>query len=95
MLQCLVNNEPRLLDSGVETWGEVLSALQPDHARRRHVVTAVRFDGVDQPSFAAAEFASTPLGNPNGAYFLGRVAAALDSVAQGVIFEAMHDRCAA
>jgi hypothetical protein len=94
MLQCLVNNEPRLLDSGVKR-GEVLSGLQPDLARRHHAVTAVRLDGVDQASFAAAEFARAPLGNPNGANFRGRVAVALDSVAQGVIVEAMHDRCAA
>jgi hypothetical protein len=204
MFECLVNDEPRSLVSGLKTWGEVVSALQPDLARRHHTMTAVRFDGVDQPSFGSPEFESTPLGNlaqieietrdrrrvlrstlgtageslpqlaaaacrtatafrgadltdahrqlaaliecvrtltlltiasaaaggttleslscgsHSGAYFLGRVAVALDTVAQGqesrdwaaladalendlapgllqwgVVFEAMHDRCAA
>jgi hypothetical protein len=204
MFECLVNDEPRSLDFGPKTWGDVLSALQPDLAGRHHTVTAVRFDGVDQPSFGSPEFAQTPVGNlaqieietrdrkrllrstlgtatdslphlaaaacrtasafrgtdlpdahrqltaliecvrtltlltiasaaaggttlddlscgsRSGAYFLGRVAVALDTVAQGqescdwaaladalendlasallqwgVVFEAMHDRCAA
>jgi hypothetical protein len=204
MLECLVNEQPKSLHSGLKTWGDVLSQLEPELAEIRHSVTAVRFDGVDQPSFAAPELAEMSLrdldrievetsdrqrllrstlgsagaslpqltaatcrtatafrgddladahrqlaglvdcvrtltlltiasaaasgttleclscGSHSGAYFLGRVAIALDVVSQaqdgqdwpdladalenelapallhwGVVFEAMHDRCAA
>jgi hypothetical protein len=62
MLECLVNDQPKSLDSGLKTWGDVLSSLQPDLVERQHTVTAVRFDGVDQPSFGSPELARTPLG---------------------------------
>lgn len=61
MLECLVNDQPRSLNSGLKTWGELFSALQPELAASQHAVTAVRFDGVDQPAFGAQEFAETPL----------------------------------
>jgi hypothetical protein len=61
MLECFVNNEPRSLDSGLKTWGDVLSALQPELVETQQSVTAVRFDGVDQPSFGSPEFDHTPL----------------------------------
>lgn len=61
MLECFVNNQPRSLHSGLKTWGDVLSALQPELTARRHVVTAVRFDGVDQPSFSSSESADRSL----------------------------------
>jgi hypothetical protein len=63
MLECLVNDQPRSLDSGLKTWGDVLSSLQPDLAEHQHAVTAVRFDGVDQPSFGSPELAGLPLGD--------------------------------
>lgn len=63
MLECLVNDQPKSLDSGLKTWGEVLSHLEPELAETRHSVTAVRFDGVDQPTFFSPEFAATPLGS--------------------------------
>ena len=63
MLECLVNEQPKLLDSGLKTWGDVLSQLQPELAETRHSVTAVRFDGVDQPSFASPELSEMPLGS--------------------------------
>jgi hypothetical protein len=63
MLECLINDQPKSLDSGLKTWGEVLSHLEPELAETRHSVTAVRFDGVDQPSFFSPDLAETPLGN--------------------------------
>lgn len=51
MAQCLVNERPATLDFRPETWGEMLSGLDRALGGERRVVTAVRFDGVDQPSF--------------------------------------------
>ncbi len=61
MLECLVNDQPKSLDSGLKTWGDVLSQLQPELAETRHSVTVVRFDGVDQPSFSSPELTAIPL----------------------------------
>jgi len=61
MPECLVNNVPALADSGLQTWGELLTALDGQLARERRIVTATRFDGVDQPSFRDAPLASRPL----------------------------------
>jgi hypothetical protein len=51
MAQCLINDRPESLDFGPKTWGELLHRLDARLASDRRVVTAVRFDGVDQPSF--------------------------------------------
>jgi len=61
MLRCLLNREPRRLDSGLKTWGDLLDGLDDECAAERQAVTAVRFDGVDQPSFRAPHVASLPL----------------------------------
>lgn len=53
MAQCLVNDLPESLDFRPKTWGDLLDRLDARLAIDRHVVTAVRFDGVDQPSFRA------------------------------------------
>ena len=63
MLECLINDQPKPLDSGLKTWGDVLSQLEPELAGTSHSVTAVRFDGVDQPTFSSPELADTPLGD--------------------------------
>lgn len=61
MVECLVNDSPRPLDSGLKTWGDLLNGLDQEYAGSRQTVTAVRFDGVDQPSFRGHEVISQPL----------------------------------
>ena len=51
MAHCLVNDTPQMFDFSPETWGQMLSTLDRALVADRRVVTAVRFDGVDQPSF--------------------------------------------
>ncbi len=51
MAECLVNDIPETLDFRPQTWGELLGSLDRRLTGQRRVVTAVRFDGVDQPSF--------------------------------------------
>ncbi len=51
MVQCLVNREPKTLNSGLKTWGYLLNRLDDECSVSRQTVTAVRFDGVDQPTF--------------------------------------------
>lgn len=61
MVECLVNDAPRRLDSGPETWGDLLKGLDEECAAGRETVTAVRFDGVDQPSFRGPDAAAHSL----------------------------------
>src|SRR5262245_23090012 len=61
MLECFVNKQPKSLHSGLKTWGDLFNALQPELVEKQHTVTAVRFDGVDQPSFGTPEFDDMPL----------------------------------
>src|SRR5512147_219649 len=51
MFQLLVNGEAQRDENGCKTWGELLVALDRRSGDRGQVVTAVRFDGVDQPAF--------------------------------------------
>jgi hypothetical protein len=53
MLQIFVNDEAQPTENRCETWGELLVGLESQCARGGQVVTAVRFDGVDQPAFRA------------------------------------------
>lgn len=53
MTECLVNDAPVAVDFRPETWGDLLVQLDRALGRDRRVVTAVRFDGVDEPSFRA------------------------------------------
>jgi hypothetical protein len=61
MPECLLNNQLRSLDSGQKTWGELLSSIESDLAPTCQIVTAVRFDGVDQPSFSASDQRDLPV----------------------------------
>lgn len=54
MDQVQVNGRPESFENPPETWGALLAALDRRLAADRRVVTAVRFDGVDQPSFRDA-----------------------------------------
>lgn len=62
MADCLVNDIPETFDFRPNTWGELLDGLDRRLAVDRRVVTAVRFDGVDQPSFRQAALAAQTLG---------------------------------
>ena len=61
MARCLVNERPELTEIRPETWESLLEALDARLAADRLVVTAVRFDGVDQPSFREPAVGATPL----------------------------------
>lgn len=61
MARCLVNEQPESMEIRPETWEALLEALDARLAARRLVVTAVRFDGVDQPSFRDVALGATAL----------------------------------
>lgn len=61
MADCLVNDIPETLDFLPETWGALLDGLDRRLGASRRVVTAVRFDGVDQPSFRRSDLAALAL----------------------------------
>jgi len=48
---CAVNGQDYEAFAGLTTWGQLLDALEQGVGGERVVVTAVRFGGVDQPSF--------------------------------------------
>jgi hypothetical protein len=61
MFELLVNRQPKTLNSGLKTWGDLLEELDLDCEADRRTVTEVRFDGVDQPSYRSLELARRPL----------------------------------
>jgi hypothetical protein len=61
MVDCLVNDIPERFDFLPETWGALLAGLDRRISAGRRVVTAVRFDGVDQPSFRHPDLAGVAL----------------------------------
>jgi hypothetical protein len=61
MAHCLVNDTLERFDFLPETWGQVLATLDARLVADRCVVTAVRFDGVDQPSFRSGDLAAADL----------------------------------
>jgi hypothetical protein len=61
MTRILVNNEPRPVESGLKTWGELLAWADRTCAGTGELVTAVRLDGVDEPSFRDPGVAERPL----------------------------------
>lgn len=50
MARLLVNDEPQIVENAHETWGELLAWADQFSADRGLLVTAVRLDGVDEPS---------------------------------------------
>ena len=54
-MKLLLNARPYPDPTAFETWGNWLEALDADSPRTGCVVTAVRFDGVDEPVFCAAD----------------------------------------
>jgi len=61
MPECLVDTAARPVESGLKTWGELLGALDVELGSGGRLVTAVRFDGVDQPSFRDLQATGEPL----------------------------------
>ena len=62
MAMCTVNGVSFEARTGLETWGQLLDSLEQDDGPARSVVTAVRFDGVDEPSFRDARVLARTLG---------------------------------
>lgn len=56
-----IDREPRAFAEGPKTWGELLETIERSLSGADRLVTAVRFGGVDQPTFRATEAASRPL----------------------------------
>ena len=54
MSECVLDGVPTTVDSTFETWGELLQAVDRLVSAAGRVVTAVRFEGVGQPSFREA-----------------------------------------
>ncbi len=51
MARILVNDVAQGVENTPRTWGELLQSLDRDLGEQGHLVTAARFDGVDEPSF--------------------------------------------
>lgn len=62
MVECAVNDVAESLEFRPETWGALLRHLDRRLAGEGRVVTAVRFDGVDQPSFRDGDMSDLALG---------------------------------
>jgi hypothetical protein len=52
---CTVNGLAYEAEAGLKTWGQLLARLERGDGPTRTVVAAVRFAGVDQPTFREAE----------------------------------------
>jgi hypothetical protein len=50
-VRLIINNRDETPDNLPENWGDLLRRLEQDAAARGELVSAVRFDGVDDPSF--------------------------------------------
>jgi hypothetical protein len=63
MPQVYVNDIPQELESVPETWGDLLATLDERASRSGVVLSAARFDGVEEPSFREPSVISRPLEN--------------------------------
>ena len=61
MARLLLNGEAQTLETAQKTWGDLLAWADRTSADRGLLVTAVRLDGVDEPSFRQPEFMARPL----------------------------------
>jgi hypothetical protein len=61
MARILVNNEAHTIEIDVNTWGDLLAWADRTSAAQGRLVTAVRLDGVDEPSFRDAALAARAL----------------------------------
>jgi hypothetical protein len=58
-----VDGCPRDVDTGLKTWGQLLISLESTNGDEPTLVTAVRFRGVDQPSFRQPAVLASDLGS--------------------------------
>jgi len=65
-MQLTINGGTVPADSRLGNWGELLDCLEHGDGRDRMVVTAVRFGGVDEPSFRDAAVLARSLGDAEG-----------------------------
>lgn len=61
MTTCTVNGNRRQVATGLKTWGQLLVSLESTEGREPSLVTAVRFRGVDEPSFRQPSALSSDL----------------------------------
>ncbi len=61
MARVLVNNEATAVENGPKTLGELIDWADRASADRGQLVTAIRLDGVDEPSFRDNALAATSL----------------------------------
>lgn len=61
MQRIVVNGVEELTVGALDHWGQLLDHLDRHAAEHGNVLTAVRFDGVDQPSFRDSDSAVRPL----------------------------------
>jgi len=61
MQRILVNGADAATSEGCECWGNLLERLDRSAAAEGKVLTAIRFDGVDQPSFRDPGAAGAPI----------------------------------
>jgi len=61
MTQILLNQTPRTFDPPPATWGELLEKLDASTADEGRLLSAARFDGVDEPAFRDPSLASRRL----------------------------------
>ena len=61
-VKLLLNDKPYQLPISVKTWANWLDVLDAEAPRTGRIVTAVRFDGVDEPAFRASNILERSLG---------------------------------
>lgn len=61
MLQIFVNDVPQTFECAPETWGDLLNDLDERAARSGVILSAARFDGVEEPSFREPAVTARPL----------------------------------
>lgn len=57
MLRLMLNDVEQSCENLPKYWGELLQALEEEAGEQGEVVTAVRFDGVDEPTFRDGPYA--------------------------------------
>jgi hypothetical protein len=60
-VRLIINQREEMLSNVPEFWGDLLRRLEDDAAARGELVSAVRFDGVDDPSFPDPSRRGRPL----------------------------------
>jgi hypothetical protein len=63
MTRLLLNDVPLAADPAAKTWGELLATVDRSSHAEGRVVTGVRLDGVDEPSFRDPDLCARVLGD--------------------------------